>query len=101
MLQALDAIVPDYEPQLQRAESSTELNVPVPIVDYCAGFGRLIAQVFRQNTQRLNQRLAIGHPEAAAIERREHPLMWIEVVAVGEFDSVLQMAELRTQHGGA
>src|SRR5258708_1558022 len=50
VLQTLDAIMADHEPQLQRAEPPPELNVPISIVDYGARFRGLIAQVFRQNT---------------------------------------------------
>ena len=101
VLQAFHAIVADHEPQLQRAEAAAELNVPVAIVDHRARFRGLVAQVFRQNAQRLDERLAVGDPEAVAVEVGEHPLMRIEVVAVGEFDSVLQMAELRAERGRA
>ena len=101
MLQAFDAVVADHEPQLQRAEAASQLNVPVAVVDDCSRFGGLIPQVFRQDAQGLNQRLAVGDPEAVAVEVGEHPFMRIEVVAVGEFDAALQVAEFRAEHGGA
>ena len=49
MLQAFDAVMADHEPQLQRAETAAELNMPVAIVDDRARFRSLIAQVFRQD----------------------------------------------------
>jgi len=93
--------VPDQEPQFQGAEPPPELDVPVAVVDYGPGLGRLIPQILGQNAQRLNERLAIRHPKATAVEVRSHPFMRIEIVAIGEFDSVLEMAEFRADHGGA
>src|ERR1039458_8938541 len=84
VLQAFDSVVADHEPELQRAEAASELDVPVAVVDDCARLGSLIPQVLGQNAQRLNQRLAVGDPEAVAVEVGEHPLMRIEVVAVGQ-----------------
>ncbi len=45
--------------------------------------------------------LAIGHIKTVTIEVREHPLMRIEAVAVGEFHAVMEEAELRTESSGA
>ena len=101
VLQAFDAVVADHEPQLQRAEAAAELDVPVAVVDDRSRFGGLIAQVFGQDAERLNERFAVGDPEAVAIEVGEHPFVRIEVVAVGEFDSVLQMTKFRAERRGA
>src|SRR5579862_3262942 len=101
MLQSFDAVMADHEPQLQRAETASELDVPVAVVDDRSRFACLIAKIFGQDAQGLNQRLAVGHPETAAVKVGEHPFMGIEVVAVGEFDAVLQMAKFGAEHGRA
>ena len=43
VLQTLHAVMADHEPELERAEAATELDVPVSIVDYCSRFRGLIA----------------------------------------------------------
>src|SRR5204863_1420118 len=89
------------KPQFKRAETASQGNLPVAVVDHSTRFGGLIAQVFRQHRKCLNQVLAIGHIKTVTIEVREHPLMRIEAVAVGEFHAVMEEAELRTESGGA
>jgi len=42
----------------------------------------------------LNQRLAIGHVKAIAIEVREHPLVRVEAVAIGELEAIVDVAKL-------
>src|SRR5258708_10247916 len=59
MLQALDAIVPNHEPQLERPEAAAELDVPVAIVKNCARFAGLILQVFGKYAQSLDECSAI------------------------------------------
>ena len=75
--------------------------MPVAVIENRAGFGLLVAQVFGQNAERLDQDLAIGYPEAVAIEIGEHPLVWIEAVAVGVIESVVDVAELRAEGSSA
>ncbi len=53
ILQAFDAIVPNYKPEFKRAKAATERNLPVAIVKHRARFRGLVAQVFRQNAQGL------------------------------------------------
>ena len=37
----------DHKPQLERAEPTSQRNLPITIVDYFTGLGRLVAQEFR------------------------------------------------------
>src|ERR1019366_1771894 len=85
----------------ERTKAAAERNVPVTVVKDCARFGCLVAKIFRKDTQRVNEGLAVGHIETVAIEVGEHPLVEVKGVAVGKFDSILDVAELRTQCGGA
>src|ERR1019366_5179922 len=85
----------------ERTKAAAERNVPVAVVEDCARFGCLVAKIFREDTQRVNEGLAVGHIETVAIEVGEHPLVGVKGVAVGKFDSILDVAELRTQCGGA
>src|SRR5450755_3538233 len=101
MLQALDAVVTNYKPQFKRAKTASELDVPVAIVNHRAGFRRLVAQVLRQNGERLDQVLSIGDVEYVAIEVGEHPFMRVEGVAVGKFDAIVDETEFRAQRGRA
>src|SRR5579863_9287574 len=80
VLQTFYSVVADHKPQLYRAETTAELDMPVAVVDDRARFCSLIAQVFGQDAERLNERFAVGDPEAAAVEVGEHPFMRIEIV---------------------
>src|ERR1700758_2875173 len=62
MLQSLDPVVANHKPELQRPEPASQLNVPVAVIDDGSRFRGLVAQILGQNTQSLNQRLAVGHP---------------------------------------
>ena len=61
--QALGAVVADDEPELEGAEAPAERHVPVAVVDDRARVGRLVAQVFGQDAERVDQRGAVGDPE--------------------------------------
>ena len=73
--------------------------MPIAIVDYRTGFCSLIAQIFRQNAQGLNQRFAIGDVETVAIEVGEHPFVRIKSVTVCEFNSVMRIAKFGAKRG--
>jgi hypothetical protein len=49
VLQAFHAVVANNKPELKRAETAAELDVPIAIIDYRARFRGLVAQVFRQD----------------------------------------------------
>src|SRR5579872_4137728 len=97
ILQTLHAVVSDDEPQLQRTKTASQLNLPVAIINHRSRFRRLIAQIFRQNAQRLNQRLTVGDAKAVAIESREHPLMRIKGVTVSQLQAAMNLPKLRAQ----
>ncbi len=101
MLQPLYPIMPDDEPQLERAETPSQRNLPVAIVDHGTGLGGFIAQVFGQHTQSLDEGLPVRDIEAIAVEIGEHPFVGIEAVAVGKFQSGVSMAKFRTKRGRA
>src|SRR5579862_8131496 len=97
MLQAFDTIVTQDEPQLERTEAPAERNLPIAIINHSARFRRLVAQVFGQHAQGLDERLPVRNVEDIAIEVGEHPLVRVEAVAVGEFDAAMNVAELGTE----
>src|SRR5713226_9214964 len=78
VLQAFDAVMPDYKPKLERAKTAPELDVPVAIINHSTGFSGLVAQVLRQDGKRLDQVLPVGDVEDVAIEVGEHPFVRIE-----------------------
>src|SRR5579885_1713053 len=98
MLQALNPVMPDHEPQLKRSKTPSQLDMPIPVIDDGSRLGRLIPQILRQDAEGLDESSSVRHPETTAIEICSHPLMRIEIVAVGVFDAVLQMTKLRTHH---
>ena len=71
------------------------------VVDDRAGFGGLIAQVFGQYAESLDQGSPVGDKETIAIKVGEHPLVGIEAVAVSQFDPVLDVTELGADGGSA
>src|ERR1019366_2356142 len=93
VLQAFDPVMPDHKPQLERAKTAPELDVPVAIINDGAGFRRLVAQVLRQHGERLDQVLAVGDVEDVAIEVGEHPFVRVEGVAVRELHAIVDEAE--------
>ena len=93
-LNAFDAEPPKHEPELH-ARNAGPTELPVAIVDHRARLRRLVPQVLGHDAQGVDQRPAVGHKEATAIEIREHPLVRIEAVAIGEFQAVVHGAELR------
>ena len=99
MLQSLDAVVAQNEPELQGAEPPAEAYLPVPVVDYRAGLGRLVAEVFRKNRKGFDQRRPVGEEEGREVQIGEQPLVGIHDVAVGELDPVVEPPHLG-QHGG-
>src|SRR5260370_32659629 len=96
-LQSLYPVMPDHEPQLQRAEAPTQRNMPVTVVGHLAGSRGLRAQILRHYREAIDQRLAVGHIEATAVEVGEHPLVGVKDVAVSQLYSPVHGAELRTQ----
>src|SRR5580704_10426528 len=101
MPQALHAVVANHEPQLQRPKPPAQGDLPVAIVDHSTRFCSPVAQVFWQYAQRANERCSVAHIEAVAIKIREHPLMRIETVAVGQLDAVVRPAKFRAEGGRA
>src|ERR1700730_7342821 len=101
VLQAFDAVMPDYKPKLERAKTAPELDVPVAIINDRAGFRRLVAQILRQDGKRLDQVLPVGDGENVAIEIGEHPFVRVEAVTVGDFHAIVNEAEFRTERGRA
>src|SRR4029450_13028814 len=91
---ALDAVVTDHEPELESAKPPAERDLPIAVVDDRAGFGRAISQVLREHAQCADERRPVRDPECVAIEVREHPLVRVEAVAVGELEPVMNPAEL-------
>ena len=101
MLQAFDSVMAENKPQFQGAEATAERDVLVAVVDDGAGFGGLVAEVFRQHAESLDQGFAVGDVEDVAVEVGEHPLVRVEAVAVGVLDPGVDVAELGTECGGA
>ena len=95
--QTIDPVVADDKPQLEGTEAPTQRDVPVAVVDHLARFARLVAQVFGQDAERLDQRLAITHPEGIAIEADKHPLVRVEAVGIGILETLLHPAHLGYQ----
>src|SRR2546427_4265017 len=93
VLQAFHAVMADYKPQLERTKSSPQRNVPVAVIKHLAGFAGFVAEILGQNAERADQRGAVGHVEAVAIEIGEHPFVRIEAVAVGQLGAVVDVAE--------
>ena len=61
----------------------------------------LVAEVFGQHAQCLDEMFTIGNIKNVAIEIGEHPLVWIEAVAVCQLDSSMDVAKLRAEGRGA
>jgi hypothetical protein len=59
MLQSLDPVVPDHEPQLERAKAPAQGNLPVAVVNHGPGLCGLVTQIFGQHAQSLDQCLAV------------------------------------------
>ena len=101
ILQALDAVVADDEPELEGAEPAAQRHLPVAIIDDRARLGRLISEVLRQHAQGLDERRPVGNVEAVAVEIGEQPLVRVEGVGIGQLEPVEEVAELRAEGGGA
>src|SRR6516165_2534628 len=97
VLQALNPIMANHEPELQGAEAAAEGNLPVAVIKHRSRGGGLVLQIFRKDAERLDEGGAIGHPEAVAVEIGEHPFVRIEGIAVRQFHAILQVAKLRAQ----
>src|SRR5712692_10443014 len=100
MLQPFHSIVADYEPQLERPESPTQGNLPVAIVDHRSGFGRLVAQIFRQHAQSLDEGFSVCDIKTIAVELGDPPLMRIKAAAVGKLQAGMDVTKFRTERGG-
>jgi len=61
------------------------------------GLGRLVAQVFRQDAQGLNQDFAIRHVKTIAVKIGKHPFVGIKTIAVSRLQPVVNPAIFRTQ----
>ena len=96
--QPLRAVAAQHPPQLQRAEAAPERDVPVAVVDHLAGVAGGVAQVRPGDRERVDQRLAIGHPQHVAVEVREQPLVRVERVAIGALGAALAVAVLLAEH---
>ena len=99
--QPLHTIVADDEPEFEGTEAPTQGDMPITIIDHGAGLGGLVAQVFRQHAEGLNQICTIRDVKTIAVEVGEHPFVRVETVAVSQFESILYVAELGAEGGGA
>ncbi len=95
--QACDAVVANDEPELQGPEAPSQGDLPVAIVDHGPGLGGLVAQVLRKHAERPDQGRPVRHVEAVTVEVGEHPLVWIEAVAVRQLDPRVKVAMLRAE----
>src|SRR5258708_35770842 len=94
-LQALNTVVTKHEPKLERAEPAAKRNLPITVINYGAGFSRLVAQIFRQNAQASDQNLAVEDIKTVAIEVGEHPFVGIEAVAGSILEAIMNVAQFR------
>ncbi len=53
VLQTLNAVMANHKPQFERTKAAAQRDLPVAIIDDCAGFGGLVSQVFWQNAEGL------------------------------------------------
>ena len=83
------------------SETPAERNLPIAIINDGARFRSLVAQVFRQHAEGLYERFAIGYVKAVAIKVGEHPLVGVEAVAVGIFESLMNVTKLGAERSGA
>src|SRR3954462_15609096 len=100
-LHAFDPVIAQPKPEFQRTKTSPERNLPVAIIDHRAGFRSLVSQILQQDTQGLNQRLAISHVKTIAIKIGEHPFVRVEAVAVGKLQTIVQIADFRAERGSS
>ncbi len=101
VLQSFPAVVAQDEPELEAAEAAAERNLPVAVIDHSARLGRPVAQIFRQNGQGADEGATVADEHAVAVKIGEHPLVRIGAVAVGELQSLLDIAEFGAEGGGA
>src|SRR5215467_2409764 len=91
----------NYEPQLQRPKPASQWNLPVAVVNDGTGLGGLIAKIFGQDAQCLDQRFAVGHPKAITVKVVEHPLVRVEAVAVSQLQTLVNVTNLGAERGRA
>ncbi len=95
-LQARDAGVEQVEPQLERAETAAERDVPVAeVADRAVRFR---PQVARVRAHHADQMLRVAHVICAVVEAHAHPLVRVEDQAVGALDAVPERAALGQHH---
>ncbi len=99
--QTLDPVVPDHEPELERAKTASERHLPVAIVHHRTRLGRRVAQIIGQHREGVDQGGAVGDIEAVAVEVCQQPLVWVEAVAVGSLDAFMHPAQFGTDCGAA
>lgn len=66
-LESIEAVATHDEPDLQRAESATERNAPVAVVDHLAGFGVRVAQVRGCDVQGIGEVESVANEETASV----------------------------------
>lgn len=81
-LQARYAVGAHDEPQLQRAESAAQRDLPVAVVGDEVAIAELVAQVGRLDAQRRDEVAAAADPDGGAVKGGEHPLVRVEVERV-------------------
>ena len=99
--EALGAVVAQNEPELQRPKPAAEGDLPVSVIEDLSRFGGAVPEVLRRHRQRADERAPVRDPEAVAVEVREHPLVGVEAVGIGQLDAFLEVAELGTEEGGS
>ena len=83
--QAIDPIVAEDEPQLERAKPASELDPVIHVVGHVL-LGRL--QILGNQREGLTKHLRLWRVQHAAVDRSEEPLVWIEHERVDAFDPV-------------
>ena len=101
MAQAFYAVVAYDEPELQRPETPAQRHLPVAVIYDGARLGGLIAEVFGQDAECLDERGAVGDVEAVAVEVGEHPLMRVKAVGVSQLQAVVDVPEFGAQSRSA
>ena len=73
--------------------------MPVPVIEDRARLRGLVLQVLGRDRERTDESVAVRDPETVAVEVREHPLVRVEAIAVGEIEPVVHSPELGAERG--
>ena len=98
-LQALNALLADHEPELQRPEAPAERNAPVAEILHRAVDGGL--QEARIGRHDADEMLGVAHEIDRAVEGRAEPFMGIDDDAVRALDAGPHPAAFGQDHGAA